>query len=571
MEIHILAKSTTNRCFFTAVCFIALFLLGSCQTNKIDEYVKPDFTNAEILENEVQRIRASKDDDAIYSLWLSTLLYAETNESAALELYHDCVDAVKAQFNTSVQEEAWLEALRLGDSLISIMDLLPGALYVNLGDDFVSNYDLAKKSYIELPKFSSSSENNSETRPGSEISTFITGVVTIWVDLGVKVERGLGFPNRSLGSGFFIDDRGYIITNHHVISELVDPEYEGYSRLYIKLSNDSETRIPAKVVGWDKTLDLALLKTEISAPYVYSLGSSRNLNVGKPIYAIGSPVGLENTITSGIISAFDRQLLSTAAVMQIDAAVNSGNSGGPLINDKGEVQGIVFAGLASFQGLNFAIPVEYLSAILLRLYSEGEVQHSWIGAYGKTIKRYPSDELGLGVEVLYVMPGSPADLAGLKAGTVVTSINGINVQSVEELQFALIHLIPDSIAIIESQETIESEKKTMPIYLEVRPEYPGLSIYEREPAYKMVYPMFGMELIPSSVGNKNLFTVQSIVKGSIADESGFSVHDPVEIRKTVLTEDKNAVYIETYTKKRKSGYFEVAVAIGSSLDSPFLF
>ena len=170
------------------------------------------------------------------------------------------------------------------------------------------------------------------------------------VDRGIKGENALGYADRVIGSGFFIDDKGHFVTNYHVIESEVDTSYEGYSRVYVKLYKDSATRIPAKVIGYDKALDLALLKTEAIPPYVFSLGSSADLDVGDAIYAIGSPLGLENTITSGIVSAKDRYLFSIAQVMQIDAAVNSGNSGGPIIDKNGNVKAVVFAGIMEYEG-----------------------------------------------------------------------------------------------------------------------------------------------------------------------------------------------------------------------------
>ncbi len=569
MEKCTLVKYFMNK---IAVLVFLIIIFASCQTNTYTEYVRPDYTNDEILENEIDRIRENLDDNPIYSVWLAHLLYEETSHENAKKLFVECSNAAIDIFFDYKNEMQWYEALQIGTSLSTLNDFVSSELALSFQDDFSNSLNQVKAEYerLSLAKNTSSELIGTHSQT-NDIATYITGVVTVWVDLGVRVEGGLGYPNRSLGSGFFIDERGYIITNHHVISELVDPEYEGYSRLYIKLSSDAETRIPARVVGWDETLDLALLKTEITPPYVYTLGSSQDLNIGNQIYAIGSPLGLENTITSGIISAFDRQLLSTAAVMQIDAAVNSGNSGGPLINTNGDVQGIVFAGLPTYQGLNFAIPVEYLRSILLRLYSGGEVNHSWIGAYGRTIKRYPSDVEGSGVEVLYVMPGSPSYNAQLVPGQIITAINGYEVSNIEELQFSLINLPPNSIVSIDTKDTIDSEAQSRSVYLDVRPEYPGLNIYEREPNYKMAYPLFGMELIPSSVGNRNQFTIQSIVRGSIADESGFSVHDPVEIMKTYLSAQKDAVFLETFTQKRKSGYFEISVGIGAMLDSPYIF
>ena len=192
----------------------------------------------------------------------------------------------------------------------------------------------------------------SDSPTPKSISDCMEASVTIWVDRGIKVENGAGYADIIIGSGFFIDERGYLITNYHVIDSMVNPKYEGYSRLYIKLLDDPDTKIPAKVIGYDQLLDLALLKTEITPKYVMKLGSSQNLQIGDKVSAIGTPLGLEGTLTSGIISSVDRKLLSLGNVIQIDAAVNSGNSGGPLIDSSLNVQAVVFAGMLRFQGLN---------------------------------------------------------------------------------------------------------------------------------------------------------------------------------------------------------------------------
>ena len=542
--------------FLVTVCFF------SCNTNTYTEYVRLDYTDAEIVQSEINRIESTISKNPVEALWNSYLLFTKTDDQNAKALYNRCVVVIQSEFEKSLSEEQWLDAIRFADAL-QILTNYSDSLKVALSQDFYESYEFAKNKYATLAQLQPSSEQS--------IPTLISGVVTVWVDLGVKVEKGVGFANRSIGSGFFIDERGYIITNHHVIADLVDPEYEGYGKLYIKVSHDTETRIPAVVVGWDETLDLALLKTEVTPPYVYSLGSSEDVSVGDQIYAIGSPVGLENTITSGIVSAFDRNLLYTASVMQIDAAINSGNSGGPLISMSGDVQGIVFAGLLEYEGLNFAIPIEYLQSVLLPLYSGGEVRHSWIAAYGKTDKQYPSDKNGLGVEVLYTMPGGPAYLADIGSGSIITSFNGISVTCIEDLQFLLIQATPRSIAAIGVKDTRDAEEKIVPVYVDSRPEYPGYEIYLREPAYKMLYPIFGMELIPASTKNSKKFTVQSIEKGSVADEASFSVHDPVEIREVELSEENNQVYVETFTKKRKNGYFEVNIGIAAYLDSSNIF
>lgn len=597
--------------------FFAIFLLlSSCLSRKAD-YGIPDFTDERIFVKETEDIKKERETAPLRSLWRSALLVREMQKrpddfenkdsflGPAQVLFDECASYMQKLVSEKNRDKKYADALRFAESLETAYSALGLAFEPNA--EFSKARMEADTAFKNLPVLQSRQADKT-------LADLIQGSVTVWVDLGVKVEKGMGYAARVIGSGFFIDERGYIVTNHHVIADLVDPKYEGYGKLYIKKASDSETRIPAKVIGWDKTLDLALLKTEIRPPSVFTLGSSENLAVGERIYAIGSPAGLESTITSGIVSSFDRKLLSTVSVMQIDAAVNSGNSGGPLVNEKGEVQGIVFAGLPAFQGLNFAIPVEYLKAVLELLYSGGEVRHAWMGAYGRTFKHKPSDQTGAGVEILYVMPGSSASRAGLLPGDIVSAVNGKAVRNIEDLQFVLIGCRPDSLVRIEYRrpaktetappdDKVRADNKTAAegktgadnktpadgkqqsaddkvgaqipgealVCFNVRPEYPGKTIYEREAENRMFYPLFGMELVPSSVGNKRKFTVRSVVKGGIADESGFSPNDPVEIIRTKLFEDEGAVYAEIYTKKRKSGYLDVNLAVGAPLDSLYLF
>ncbi|HAK45645.1 MAG TPA: hypothetical protein DCO79_06970, partial [Spirochaeta sp.] len=178
-----------------------------------------------------------------------------------------------------------------------------------------------------------------------EKAEMISGTVTIWVDRGIRIEKGVGYPDRVIGSGFYIDSRGYILTNYHVISSEVDTEYEGFSRLYIKYDKNEE-KIPASVVGWDASLDIALIKVAYTPEYIYSFPEIREFKPGEKIYAIGSPGGLDKTITSGIISASgDRRLLPLGDTIQVDVPINSGNSGGPVVDNDGNLVGVVFAGI----------------------------------------------------------------------------------------------------------------------------------------------------------------------------------------------------------------------------------
>ena len=313
-------------------------------------------------------------------------------------------------------------------------------------------------------------------------------------------------------------------------------------------------------------MDLALIKSEVDVPYVFSLGSSADLDVGDRIYAIGSPVGLEKTLTSGIVSANDRKLFSLGSVMQIDAAVNSGNSGGPCIDSNGNVQAIVFAGMLQYEGLNFAIPVEYLKNMLRALYAGGKVSHPWLGSFGHTKKELGKDA---GLEVQYLFPGASASRAHLQEGDVITEFDGKKITTLEDMQDALMKCDSKSIVKIKYRRG-ENELESL-IYLGARPENPGYNIYKGDVLAKSFYPIFGMKLLSVSTTNSRKYTITEILKGSVADESGFSENDPVQIRAIKLNDDNSVIYAEIATKNRKKGYLDGVMAIGATLDSPYYF
>jgi len=233
------------------------------------------------------------------------------------------------------------------------------------------------------------------------------------------------------GSGFVIDDEGHLLTNNHVV--------EGAERIQVKLG-DSETTYEAELVGSDPSMDLALL--DVQAPqeqlHPLPLGRSAAMEVGDPVVAIGNPFGLDRTVTSGIVSALQRQIeapdgFSITDVIQTDAAINPGNSGGPLINAAGEVIGInsqiaTGGGGGGNVGIGFAIPIDTVRAELDQLKNEGEVDHAYLGISGATIDEdlakavnLPVDE---GVLVQEVVPDGPADKAGVQGGRTAATIEG---------------------------------------------------------------------------------------------------------------------------------------------------
>jgi S1-C subfamily serine protease len=233
------------------------------------------------------------------------------------------------------------------------------------------------------------------------------------------------------GSGFVIDTEGHLLTNNHVV--------EGADRIRVKLG-DSDTTYSAKVVGADPATDLALLDVEAPGDQLHplTLGRSAEMEVGDPVVAIGNPFGLDRTVTSGIVSALQRQIeapdgFSITNVIQTDAAINPGNSGGPLINARGEVIGInsqiaTGGGGGGNVGIGFAIPIDTVRAEIHQLETKGEVEHAFLGISGGTITPDLARAVNLPVEegviVQSVVKGGPADKAGIEAGHTTATIEG---------------------------------------------------------------------------------------------------------------------------------------------------
>ena len=390
------------------------------------------------------------------------------------------------------------------------------------------------------------------------MENLLEGTVTVWVDRGLKVEKGVGQLDRSIGSGFFIDKNGYILTNYHVISSEVDPEYQGYSRLYIKLSDDRGEKIPARVVGWDRHFDIALLKTEIEAPFVFSFASDDEFELGEKIFAIGSPGGLNNTITSGTVSALKRPLQTMGETIQIDVPINPGNSGGPLMNSDSEVTGIVFAGIEDFEGVNFAINGSYVKTLLPALYEGGEIRHAWTGIGG-----YHGYKV---LETLYVMPESPAERAGMGRGDRILSVNGISVDRAQDVRDIILDKMPGTL--IQLQWESDGEERQSYISLAPRPDIPLKEAARVDVRESLIPPIFGMVL--SSVG-KNQYTVEKVYTGGAADEASISANDVILLKKWFVNDKDGFFLIQFNFKGVKAGYLESSVQMGAGMESAIFF
>lgn len=236
------------------------------------------------------------------------------------------------------------------------------------------------------------------------------------------------------GSGFLIDKDGHMVTNNHVI--------EGASGISVTLG-DSDQTYEAEVVGTDASTDLALIKVDApdDAMKPLELADSEGVKVGDPVVAIGNPFGLDRTVTTGIVSALQREIRSLnefaiSNVIQTDAAINPGNSGGPLINTDGHVIGVntqiaTGGGSSGNVGIGFAVPSNTVSDVVEQLLETGSVKHAYLGISGATISKQLSDALNLGTDrgvlVQEAPEGGPAAEAGIEAGDTPVTVGGLQV------------------------------------------------------------------------------------------------------------------------------------------------
>src|SRR5262245_42191472 len=283
--------------------------------------------------------------------------------------------------------------------------------------------------------------------------------------LGRGGERDRDGPRRGAGTRFLVDAAGFILTNHHVV--------DGAERIIVRLSDSRSLR--ARLVGSDPDTDIALIKIDSPTPLPYApLGDSDTLRVGEWVVAIGNPLAYEHTVTVGVVSFIGRKLFDSSfdRYIQTDAAINLGNSGGPLINARGEVVGINAAVSSRATSIGFAVPINQAIAILPQLRENGRVTRGYIGVKLRTVDADLQRSLrlssGAGALVQDVAPGSPGERAGLRPYDVITAVDGEMVDGDDELISAVARMRPGSSATLTLVR--DGRVVSLPVKLAERPQ-----------------------------------------------------------------------------------------------------
>jgi len=341
---------------------------------------------------------------------------------------------------------------------------------------------------------------------------------------GPRAERRRSRPV-SQGSGFFISGDGFLVTNNHVIEN---------GEQFAVILNDG-TEYEAELIGTDPRTDLAVLKVDTTDDLTYvDFAPEGKTRVGDWVVAVGNPFGLGGTVTAGIVSAFERDIGAGPydQFLQIDAAVNRGNSGGPTFNLNGEVVGVntaIFSPSGGNVGIAFAVPASVASNIVADLIDDGSVQRGWLGVSIQPVTDDIAESLGMdasaGALVSELTPGTPAQEAGIRIGDVITGVNTTDVEGPRELSRAIAGFDPGSDVSITvfrdgSEQTIDVTLGELP----TREELAGLAPdQEPEEASPTSMEDFGLTLVPSDDGEGVLVT--DVVPDSAAAQAGITAGD----------------------------------------------
>ena len=381
---------------------------------------------------------------------------------------------------------------------------------------------------------------------------------------------GGNIRQRSLGSGVIVDSKGYILTNRHVV--------EKADRIRVKLQDESLAAPghDAKVIGTDAETDLAVIKIETDRPLpAAKLGNSDGMEVGDWVLAIGSPFGLQETVTAGIVSAKGRNIVPNRqfqSFIQTDAAINPGNSGGPLVNLNGEVVGIntaILTETSSYAGVGFALPSNTVVSVYNQLI--GPEHRVSRGSIGIEFAAQPNPAIahvyGAGVTVSNVVAGSPADQAGLKIGDTITAVDGKNVKTGDELVSDIASRKPGSKAKLAFVRNGKQQEATVTIADRSKLFASRLGEEEENQGGEEPKPSkFGLSvrsITPDLADRLNIaagkgVVVQDVKQGSFAEDVGLNRGDVIlEVNKQPVNTPEDFTKIESSLKSGQDVVFLV--------------
>lgn len=393
---------------------------------------------------------------------------------------------------------------------------------------------------------------------------------------GGTQKRQVQTPKKTAtGSGVIISTDGYIVTNNHVV--------EGADELTVTLNDNQEHS--ARIIGTDKTTDLALIKIDGKNLPAITIANSEDLKIGEWVLAVGNPLGLNNTVTAGIVSAKARSLgaNNVESFIQTDAAINAGNSGGALVNTRGELVGInamLYSPTGSYSGYGFAIPTTIMNKIVEDLKKFGVVQRAWIGIKGGDVKNYVDAQKEQGKEVdlgtmegIYVdevMDEGAAFDAGIKKGDVIISADGQKVTRMAELQEIISKKRPgDKLTItylhnkkkITETVVLKNEQGNTKVVKNADLDVLGANFREiTEAQKKQLSISYGIEVIKVNNGKlKETGIARGFIIQRVNDETIKTIDDMQKVVKDASTSKDPVLYIQGIYPTGKKAYFAVQI------------
>lgn len=389
-----------------------------------------------------------------------------------------------------------------------------------------------------------------------------------------------GDKTTSLGSGFIIDPKGYIVTNNHVLGDAED--------VSIRLSDD--TTLAATIIGRDAKTDLALLKVSSKKPLPYvSFGESDDARVGDWVIVIGNPFGLGGSVSAGIISARARDIHAGPFddFLQTDAAINRGNSGGPMFNAQGKVIGIntaIYSPSGGNIGIGFAVPSALAMPVIKQLRDKGYVERGWLGVKIQEVTEDIAESIGLknttGALVVGVTSGSPADKSGLIPGDVITALNGQTIQTMRKLP-PIVASMP-----INKKITLDvfrlGAKKTLDITigtLDERAEKNGTKRpISQEDTPTNAKEILGMTLVPLDESLRQHYEIHANVEGLLilsVDKSSQASHKGLQAGDVILNANQQTItdvdtLINALTEVKRQGRSSVLLLLSQQGNSRFI-